>query len=208
VDGYDNWAQERRATYQRAMNLIFHDLLGLILEVYIDDIVIKSTGFRDHLADLRVAFERIRKYQLKMNPLKCAFGVSTRRFLGFIVHEKGIEVDPKKVESIEKIGEPTCKRDVQKLLGKINYLRRFIANLAGKVDSFLPLICLKHENEFRWGNEQREAFNKIKSYLATPAVLRAPRLGKDFKLYISVESHMIGSVLMQEDEGKNSWLPT
>jgi hypothetical protein len=190
------------ATYQRAMNLIFHALLGVILEVYIDDIVIKSAGFRDHLVNLRVAFERMRKYQLKMNPLKCAFAVSAGRFLGFIVHEKGIEVDPKKVESIEKIGEPTCKRDVQKLLGKINYLCRFIANLVGKVDLFLPLICLKHENAFRWGDEQREAFNKIKSYLATPPVLRAPQLGKDFKLYISAQNHVIGSVLTQEDRGK------
>jgi hypothetical protein len=85
------------AMYQRAMNLIFHDLLGIILEVYIDDIVIKSAGFRDHLADLRVAFERMRKYQLKMNPLKCAFRVSAGRFLGFIVHEKGIEIDLKMV---------------------------------------------------------------------------------------------------------------
>jgi hypothetical protein len=107
--------------------------------------------------------------------------------LGFIVHEMGIEIDPKKVESIEKIGEPTCKRDVQKLLGKVNYLRWFIVNLAGKVDSFLPLIRLKHENKFKWGNEQWEALNKIKSYLATPLVLRAPQLGKDFKLYISAK---------------------
>jgi hypothetical protein len=63
------------ATLQ-AMNLIFHDLLGIILEVYIDDVVVKSAGFSDHLANLRVAFERMRKYGMKMNPLKCAFGVS------------------------------------------------------------------------------------------------------------------------------------
>jgi hypothetical protein len=61
-------------------------------------------------------------------------------FLGFIVHEHGIQIDPKKVESIRKLEEPTCKRDVQKLLRKINFLRRFIVNLAGKVDSLLPLV--------------------------------------------------------------------
>jgi hypothetical protein len=75
----------------------------------------------------------MRKYNLKMNTLKCVFGVSAGRFLGFVVQEEGIEIDPKKVESIKKFAEPTCKRDVQKLLGKINYLRRFIANFAGKV---------------------------------------------------------------------------
>ena len=57
------------ATYQRAMNLIFHDLLGVILEVYIDDIMIKSAGLGNHLADLRLALERMRRYGLKMNPL-------------------------------------------------------------------------------------------------------------------------------------------
>jgi hypothetical protein len=74
--------------------------------------------------------------------------VTAGKFQGFIVHEEGIEVDPKKVESIKRVGEPTCKRDVQKLLGKINYLCRFIANLVGNVDSFLPLVQLKHENRF------------------------------------------------------------
>jgi len=69
-----------------------------------------------------------------MNPLKCAFGVSAGKFLGFIIHEHGIEIDPKSVESIRKLKEPTCKRDVQKLLGKINYLRRFISNLAEKLN--------------------------------------------------------------------------
>jgi hypothetical protein len=109
--------------YQRAMNLIFHDLLGIIMEVYIDDVVVKSAGFDSHLADLRLAFEKMRWYRLKMNPSKCAFGVSAGRFLGFLVHEVGIEVDPRKIEAIKKIHEPTCNKDVQSLLGKINYLR-------------------------------------------------------------------------------------
>ena len=82
------------ATYERVMNLIFHDLLDVILEVYIDDIVIKSAGLGNHLADLRLALERMRRYGFKMNLLKCAFGVSARKFLGFIIHENCIEIDP------------------------------------------------------------------------------------------------------------------
>jgi hypothetical protein len=157
-----------------------------ILEVYIDDLVIKSAEFMKHLADLRIMFERMREYNLKMNPLKCAFGVLAGRFLGFIVHEHGIEIDPKKIDSTKRVEAPKCKRNVQKLLGKVNYLRRFIANLAKKVDSFLPLVRLKHENEFTWGEERREAFERIKKYLASPLVLQAPRTGKPFRLYIAV----------------------
>jgi hypothetical protein len=83
-----------KATYQHAMNLIFHVLLGIILEIYIDGVVIKSASFEGHLADLRVTLERMRTYNLKMNPLKCTFGVSVGKFLGFVVHEKRIEIDP------------------------------------------------------------------------------------------------------------------
>lgn len=107
------------ATYQRAMNLIFHDLLGVVVEIYIDDIVVKSDGVDHHLADLRLAFERMCRYGLKMNPLKCAFGVSAGKFLGFIVHERGIEIDPSKIEAIKKIEAPQCKRDMQIFLAKL-----------------------------------------------------------------------------------------
>ncbi len=139
------------ATYQRAMNLIFHDLLGVILEVYIDDVVVKSDANESHIADLRLAFERMRKYGLKMNPLKCAFGVSAGRFLGFIIHQHGIEIDPKKIEAIQKVQAPTCKKDMQKFLGKVNYLRQFIVNLLGKVDAFTPILRLKDDDDFTWG---------------------------------------------------------
>jgi hypothetical protein len=76
------------------MNLIFHELFGNTLEVYIDDIVAKSAEFSSHIADLRKAFDKIRRDCLKMNPRKCVFGVSTVKFLGFIIHEHGIEIDP------------------------------------------------------------------------------------------------------------------
>jgi hypothetical protein len=153
------WFRNAGATYQRAMNLIFHGLLGILLEVYIDDLVVMSAGFDGHMADLRIVFERMRKYNLKMNLLKCAFEMLAGRFLGFIVRG-GIEIDPKKIESIEKLAEPTCKQDVKKLLGKVNYLRCFIVNLVGKVESFLLLVRLKHESEFKWGDEQRKAFDR------------------------------------------------
>jgi hypothetical protein len=92
------------------------------MKVYIDDIVIKLTEFSSHIADLRKAFDRICRYSLKMNPHKCAFGVSVGKFLGFIIHEHGIEIDPDQIKSIQNVGAPTCKLEMQKLLSEVNYL--------------------------------------------------------------------------------------
>jgi hypothetical protein len=128
------------ATYQRAMNLIFHDLLGIILEVYIDDVIVKSDSMDGHLADLRFALERMRRYGLKMNPLKCVFGVSAGKFLGFIIHEHDKEIDPTTIDSINKVQPPQCKNDMQKFIGKVNYLRRFISNLSRKISAFAPIL--------------------------------------------------------------------
>jgi hypothetical protein len=75
-----------------------------------------------HLANLRLAFERMCWYGLKMNPLKCAFVVLAEKFLGFIIHEHDIEIDPKKIESINKVQSSQCKNGMQKFLGKLNYL--------------------------------------------------------------------------------------
>jgi hypothetical protein len=100
------------ATYQRAMNLIFHYMLRVLMEVYIDDIVVKSVGFEEHMTNMKLSLERMKKYGLQMNPLKCAFGVTSRRFLGFMVHEHSIQIDPKKIESINKIGELVFKKDI------------------------------------------------------------------------------------------------
>ena len=150
------------ATYQRAMNLIFHKLIGIILEVYIDDIVIKSVAFDSHIADLRKDFEKMRQYALKMNPSKCAFGVSAGKFLGFIIHEHGIEIDPNRIEAIRKLTPPMTKLEVQKFLGKVNYLRRFILNLAGRVDAFTPILRLKNDADFAWGQSSNRLLSKSK----------------------------------------------
>jgi hypothetical protein len=90
-----------------------------------------------------------------MNPVKCAFGVSAGKFLGFIVHEKSIEIDPKRIKAMKNVQAPTCKKDLQKFLGKVNFLRRFISNLFGKIDAFTPILWLKDEAEFTWGAKTR-----------------------------------------------------
>jgi hypothetical protein len=164
-------------------------------------VVVKSVGFKEHMTDLKLSLDRMKKYGLQMNPLKCAFGVTSGRFLGFLVHEHDIQIDPKKIESIGKIGEPVCTKDFQKLLSKINYLRHFISSLAGQVESLLPLVRLKHEEEFTCGAEQREAFKKVKEYLMSPPVLRFPKAGNPFKMYIAAQEWVIGPVPLQEEDG-------
>jgi hypothetical protein len=100
------------ATYQRAMNLIFHELLGSTVELCIDDIVVKSAEFSSHIADLRIAFDKMRRYGLKMNPHNCASGVSVGKFLGFIIHARGIEIDHDRIKNIRNVGPPTCKLEM------------------------------------------------------------------------------------------------
>ena len=90
-----------------------------------------------------------------MNPLKCTFSVSAEKFLSFIIHENGIEIDPKRIEAIKKVEAPTCKKDLQEFLGKVNFLRRFISNLSVKIDAFTPILRLKNEAEFTWGRSNK-----------------------------------------------------
>jgi ribonuclease HI len=86
-----------------------------------------------------------------MNPLKCVFGVSVGKFLGFIIHEHGIEIDPYRIKSIQNVGAPTCKLEMQKFIIKVNYLRRFISNLAENIDAFTPILWLKNNAKFTCG---------------------------------------------------------
>jgi hypothetical protein len=101
------------STYQRAMNYIYHDLIDKLVEIYINDIVVKSTSIGGHLGDLRQVFEWTRRYNLKINPKKCTFDVSTSQFLGFLVHEWGIEIDLKSQEAVRTMVPPTTKRELQ-----------------------------------------------------------------------------------------------
>jgi hypothetical protein len=102
-----------------------------------------------------------------MNPLKYAFGVSAGKFIGFIIYEHGIEIDPKRIESMKKVKAPTYKKELQSFLSKVNYLRRFISNLSGRVKDFTPILQLKNDAEYIWRAEQHAAFEEIKEYLST-----------------------------------------
>ena len=95
-----------RATYQRAMVMLFHDMMHKEIEVYMDDMIAKSQCEDDHVVNLRKLFERLRKFQLKLNPVKCTFGATSRKLLGFVVNKKGIEIDSNKVRAIQDLPHP------------------------------------------------------------------------------------------------------
>ncbi|GKV49781.1 hypothetical protein SLEP1_g56513 [Rubroshorea leprosula] len=193
------------ATYQRAMQMIFSDMLHKLVECYVDDLVVKSERRDDHLNDLKVVFERLRKYQLKMNPLKCAFGVSSGKFLGFIVRHRGIEIDQSKIEAIVNMPPPKNLRELKSLQGKLAYIRRFISNLAGRCHPFSKLM--KKDAPFVWDEACQNAFESIKEYLLHPPVLVAPVLGRPLILYIAAQEYSLGALLAQvNEEGKENAL--
>ncbi|XP_070013524.1 uncharacterized protein [Nicotiana sylvestris] len=101
------------ATYMRAMTTIFHDMIHKEIEVYVDEVIIKSKRATDHIANLRKFFDRLRRYNLKLNPAKCAFRIPAGKLLGFIVNRRGIELDPSKVKAIQELPPPRSKKDVQ-----------------------------------------------------------------------------------------------
>jgi hypothetical protein len=156
------------------MNYIYHDLISKLVEIYIDDIVGKSTSTGGHLEDLRQVFEQTGRFRLKMNPKKCTFGVSTGQFQGFLVHEWGIEIGLKSQEVVRTMVPPTMKRELQELIGKINFVRRFISNLPRWIEPFMDLVKIKANEEFSWGAEQQWVFEEIKEYLERPPVLVPP----------------------------------
>jgi hypothetical protein len=121
-----------------------------------------------------------------MNPKKCTFGVSAGQFLGFLVHERGIKIGLKSQEAVRTMMPPTMKRELQHLIGKINFIMRFISNLSGRIELFIDLVKIKADEEFRWGAEQQRAFEEIKEYLARPPVLVPPQQGRPFYIYLSV----------------------
>jgi len=137
-----------------------------------------------------------------MNPNKCAFGVSAGQFLGFMVHQRGIEISGRSIDAINKIVAPTNKTELQSLINKINFLRRFISTLSGKIHAFSPLLKLRADQEFVWGKEQQLALDEIKNYLINSPVLVPPQQGKPFRLYLSTNGIVISSALIQEFERK------
>jgi hypothetical protein len=120
------------ATYQMMVTKMFSELLGKTVEVYIDDMVVKSVKGTNHVEDLRQVFSILRRHNLKLNASKCAFGVGSGKFLGFMVTQRGIEANPDQIAAIQGLQPPKNVREVQRLIGMAAALNRFISKSAEK----------------------------------------------------------------------------
>ena len=129
-----------RATYQRMMTRMFELQLGKNIEIYIDNMVVKSKAKSEHVNNLGNIFAILRKHKLRLNAFKCSFGVGLGKFLGYMVTHYGIEVNPDQIKAINNMQPPRNPKEVQKLTGMIATLNRFISRSADRCRPFFKLL--------------------------------------------------------------------
>ena len=181
------------------MTAIFHDMMHCELEDYVDNIVVKSRRREDHFKVLRKVFERCRIFKLRMNSLKCAFGVSVGKFLGFLVHSRGIDVDLAKAIAIATIKPSATVKELKSFLGKVSYIRRFTPGLASITSAFTKL--LRKGKGFEWGEVQQAAFRRLQQIMINLTTVQALICKKPLLLYLASSPFAIGALIAQEDVG-------
>ena len=184
------------ATYQRLVNRMFQKQIGTTMEVCIDDMLVKSTKSDLHIAHLSEAFQILRNYNMKLNPAKCAFGVSAEKFLGFIVNHRGIEANPDKIKALLDMLSPSGIKEVQQLTGRIAALSRFVSRASHKCQSFFQVL----KKAFQWDEKCEEAFTTLKTYLSSPPILVSPVEGELLTLYLAVSDFSTSAVLVIDKE--------
>ena len=186
-----------RATYQRLMNKMFTHQIGRNVQIYVDDMLVKSLRENNHLDDLQETFDTFWSYNMKLNPSKCVFRVTARKFLGFMVSQRGIEVNPEKVWAIMDLGPPRTMKKVQSLNGKIAALNKFVSKATDKCLPFFRTL----RKSFEGTDECQKAFEDLKKYLSSPPLLNPSKPGEELYLHIAVLQAAISVDLVREEEG-------
>ena len=186
-----------RATYQRLVNHMFRPQIGRKVEVYVDDMLVKSLDEGKHLDDLQETFNTLRRYSMKLNPSKCAFRVVSGKFLEFMVSHRGIEANPEKIKAILDMKPPQNIKEVQSLTGRVAALNRFVSKAT---DKCLPVFKVL-KKAFEWTDECQRAFQDLKMYLVAAPLLSLSVMGEELFLYLAVTPHVVSSALIKE-EGK------
>jgi hypothetical protein len=178
------------------MSKTFGDLIRDKVEIYVDDIVVKTREGSTIVEDLTLVFSKLQATHTKLNPEKCIFGVSTGRLLGFLVSYRGIEANPEKIKAIEVMRPPTRIKDIQKLTGSLASLNRFISRLAERALPFFKLLWKL--GPFAWTEEAEQAFQELKQHLASLSILVALEPGEPLYLYIAAAAEAISMVSVAE----------
>jgi hypothetical protein len=187
------------------MQHVFGDHIGRTVEAYVDDIVMKTRKADDLVSDLNIAFGCLRANRVKLNPEKCVFSVPQGMLLGYIVSQRGIEANPKNVAALKRMGPVRDLKGVQKVLGCLASLSRFISRLGEKG---LPLYrLLKKHERFSWTVEAQEALDKLKASLASAPVLTPPRDDEPLYLYVAATTQVVSAVIVVERTEEGHTLP-
>ncbi|KAG7552152.1 Reverse transcriptase domain [Arabidopsis thaliana x Arabidopsis arenosa] len=186
------------ATYQRLVNMMFKDLLGKTMEVYIDDMLVKSVSSTSHIEHLEQCFAILNEFGMKLNPTKCTFAVPSGEFLGYIITERGIEANPRQLNAFLAMSSPRNIREVQRLTGRVAALNRFISRSTDRCLPFYNLLRKANKN-FIWDENCEKAFKDLKDYLSKPPVLAKPEFGEELFLYVSVSDSAVSGVLVRLD---------
>ena len=187
------------STYQRMMTKMFEPQLGKNVKVYIDDMVVKSKLVSEHIMDLTSIFEILKEHKLRLNTSKCFFGVSSGKFLGYMVTHRRIEVNPNQIIAINNLQPPRNPKEVQKLTGMMAALNQFISRSA---DRYRPFFLLLHKwKEFEWSKECVVAFQQLKQYLSHPPIMSSPVVDEVLFAYIAIAFYAISLVLIRVDSG-------
>ncbi|GJW08637.1 reverse transcriptase domain-containing protein [Tanacetum coccineum] len=174
------------ATYQRLVDKALHEQIGRNLEVYVDDLVIKSLTEDEIVRDIEETFKTLRKINMKLNPKKCTFGVEEGMFLGYQVNTKGIKICPDKADAVLSLQSPKCRKDVQKLNGKLASLNRFLAKSAEKsLPFFKTLKKWTKKSDFLWTEEAEAAFRQMKEHIAKLPMLTTLEEQEELIIYLA-----------------------
>ena len=176
------------------MNKMFMHQIGRNVQVYVDDMLVKSIWEDNHLSDLQETFDTFRSYNMKLNLNKCVFGVTIGKFLGFMVSQRGIEVNPEKIQAIMELALPKTVNEVQSLNGKVATLNRFILKATNKCLPFFRTL----KKSFEWTTECQQAFEDLKPYLSSSPLLSPYKPRKELFLYLVVSPTAISVALVRE----------
>ncbi|GJX84423.1 reverse transcriptase domain-containing protein [Tanacetum coccineum] len=190
-------------TYQLLVDKAFHKQIGRNLEVYVDDLIIKSHTEDEIARDIEETLKTLREINMKLNPKKYTFRVEKGMFVGYKVNTKGLKVCPDKVDVVLSLPSPKCLKDVQKLNGKLTSLNRLLAKSAEKSLPFFKTlkICTK-KSDFHWTAEAEEAFKQMKQLIVELPMLAAPMEKEELIVYLVAAKETVSVVLMTERESK------